>query len=272
MSKLSILLFLFLTPGLWLPALSQVFKNSELSVTKLEENMWVIETTDNTCMYIIEGTRKAMLIDTGTQCEKLDSIVRLITKKPLYVVITHLHGDHAGNMNQFGEIWFHEADTVLMNMGGPYNGKIHFVPDGYKFDLGERIIEVKHMPGHTPGSVVLLDKKAGNCFSGDAFGSGQVWLQLRPFSPMTTYISSCKKMEKLMEEGITKIYCGHYPYVKKPFDKSYIADMRELAGSLDNGTVTGAKPYPVKVSIGGDNPMIVTKGQAGIVYDQEHIK
>jgi hypothetical protein len=34
-----------------------------------------------------------------------------------------------------------------------------------------------------------------------------------------------QKMEKLMEEGITKIYCGHYPYVKETYDKSYITEI-----------------------------------------------
>jgi hydroxyacylglutathione hydrolase len=256
----------------WISTTAQVFKNEDMTISKLEENMWVIETTDNTCMYIVEGSKKAMLIDTGTKCAKLDSIVRLITQKPLYVVITHIHGDHSGNMDQFEEVWFHPADTVLLKGGKPYKGKINFVKDGDIFQLGGKDIEVKHMPAHTPGSIVLLDKKAGNCYSGDSFGSGQVWLQLKPFAPMQAYIASCIKMEKLMDLGITRIYCGHYPHVKKAFGKSYITDMRELAESIDNGTVTGAKPYPVKVSIGGNNPVIATKGSAGIVYDTEHIK
>ena len=62
---------------------AQVFKNKDLYVTKLVDQMWVIETTDNTCMYILEGSKKAMLIDTGTRCVALDSVVRLITQKPL---------------------------------------------------------------------------------------------------------------------------------------------------------------------------------------------
>jgi len=34
---------------------SQAFKNEELTITKLEEGMWIIETIDNTTMYLIEG-------------------------------------------------------------------------------------------------------------------------------------------------------------------------------------------------------------------------
>ena len=114
----------------------EVFKNNDLTITKLEKDMWVIETSDKTTMYLIEGKDKAMLIDTGTKCEKLNEVIRKITQKPLVVVITHMHGDHAGNMDQFNEIYMHAADTVLFKHVKPYSGKIHFVVDGQAIDLG----------------------------------------------------------------------------------------------------------------------------------------
>jgi glyoxylase-like metal-dependent hydrolase (beta-lactamase superfamily II) len=89
---------------------------------------------------------------------------------------------------------------------------------------------------------------------------------------MQTYVNSCKKMEKLMDEGITKIYCGHYPYVKKTYDKQYITEMRQLAEAIINGTSPEAKPHPQKVSIGSQNPLMVTLGEATIVYDADYIK
>lgn len=270
MKQISYFLTTFCLLTGWLTASAQVFKNNDLTISKLEDHVWVVETTDKTTMYIIEGNDKAMLIDTGTKCEKLDEVVRTITKKPLYVVITHAHGDHDGNIGYFKEIYLHPADTVLL--GKSYKGVVHFVKDGDVFDLGGKKIEVVHTPAHTPGSIVLLDRQAGTCYSGDAFGSGQVWLQLRPYSLMKTYISSCKKMEKLMDDGITKIYCGHYPYVKKAYNKQYITEMRTLAEALVNGTAPEAKPHPQKVSIGSDHPMMVTLGEATIVYDPEHIK
>jgi len=185
-------------------------------------------------------------------------------------MITHAHGDHAGNIRFFPEIYLHPADTVLLDKS--YKGTVHFVKDGQIFDLGGKKIEVVHMPAHTPGSIVLLDRKAGSCYSGDAFGSGQVWLQLKPYATMKTYINSCLKMEKLMDEGITKIYCGHYPYVKKAYAKDYILAMRHLAESLNDGTDKSAIPFDRKVSIGCDHPMIATNGPASIVFDPEHIK
>ena len=272
MGKKSFLMLAILLLSGWFASAQPVFKNNDLEISKIGDRLWVIETTDKTTMYIVEGDKKAMLIDTGTKCEKLNEVVRKITQKPLIVVITHMHGDHAGNMDQFDEVYFHPADTVLLKQVKPYPGKIHFVKDGQVFNLGGKKLEVSDMPAHTPGSIVVLDRKEGSCFSGDAFGSGQVWLQLRPYATMKTYINSLNKMEALMDNGITKIYCGHYPYVKKAYDKSYIVAMKELAEVIDNGTVKDAKPFDRKVSIGCDHPMIATNGPASIVYDPDHIK
>ena len=93
--------FLITCFGFFFKTHAQVFQNKELTITKLEKNMWVIETYDKTTMYLVEGTKKALLIDTGTKITKLDSIIHLITQKPLMVVITHAHHDHAGNIHFF---------------------------------------------------------------------------------------------------------------------------------------------------------------------------
>lgn len=266
---LTALLFLFAVIAV---SAQEVFKNNELTITKLELNMWVVETTDMTTMYIVEGTERAMLIDTGTKTENLDSIVKLITQKPLDVVVTHIHPDHAGNMYFFDQVFFHLADTVLMGLFGKnYSGKISFINDGHIFDLGGTKLEVVFTPGHTPGSIVLIDRAKGNCYSGDSFGSGQVWMQLQPQVSMAVYAESCRKMEALMDEGITKIYCGHYPYVKSAFDKDYINNMRQLAEQLTIGTAPEGDDYPNRVEIGPANPKIVTLNDASIVYDPENI-
>jgi hydroxyacylglutathione hydrolase len=267
---LILLLSLFLTGNC---LYAQVYSNDDLKISLLEERTWVVETSDMTTMYILEGEQKAMLIDTGTDCDQLDEVIRKITDKPLVVVITHMHPDHAGNIGYFGEVWIHPADTVLLGMFGKgYKGKISYAGDGKVFDLGGRMVEVVHMPAHTPGSIVLLDRSTGSCFSGDAFGSGMVWLQLEPYSPMETYVRSLERMEKIMDGGISKIYCGHYPYVKKAYGKPYVTAMRKLAESLCNGTAPEGEPYPVKAGIGCENPMVVTDGMVSIVYDPEHIR
>ena len=165
-----------------------VFKNEEVEVSLLKEKTWVFSTWDYTTMYLIEGEDKAVLIDTGTRCADLDKIVGQITGKPLEVIVTHMHPDHAGCIKYFDKVWMHRADTVLVPQhAADYQGEFLYMEEGQVFDLGGRKLEVAWMPGHTPGSVVLLDKANGDCYSGDAFGSGEVWLQCVPMSPIATF-------------------------------------------------------------------------------------
>jgi glyoxylase-like metal-dependent hydrolase (beta-lactamase superfamily II) len=167
----------------------------------------------------------------------------------------------------------HPADSTV-RMGIEFNGAYRWLADGDVFDLGDRKIEVLLMPGHTPGSIVLIDRSINACYSGDAFGSGQVWLHLHPHVPMKTYYESCARMEKIMQEqNITKIYCGHYPYLKRALGLNYIAEMRDLAKRLSEGNTEGSRPYqmPFKTDIACDKPAMATNGMAMIVYDSENI-
>ncbi|MDR1556633.1 MAG: MBL fold metallo-hydrolase [Tannerellaceae bacterium] len=250
----------------------EVFKNEELSISRLEKNVYVVETSDKTTMYIIEGNHKSVLIDTGTKCRALDSIVGLITQKPLMVIATHAHPDHIGNIGYFREIYIHPADNELLKSYN-YKGKVNYLYVGDVIDLGGTRLEVDLMPGHTPGSIILIDRAEAIAYTGDAFGSGQVWMQLKPHIPMAMYYESCKRMLTWMDKGITKIYCGHYPHVKRALDKAYMLTMTALARRLGEEDTEGAVPAPyAKVgAMGATNPMMLSDGAVAIVYDPEHI-
>lgn len=120
----------------------------------------------------------------------MDKIVESITNKPYDVIITHAHPDHAGCIGYFDEVWMHRNDSILIKERTVnYTGKVRYMEEGQVFDLGGRKLEVMLMAGHTPGSIVLLDREQGDCYSGDAFGSGEVWLQCVPMSPIETFIN-----------------------------------------------------------------------------------
>lgn len=252
----------------------EVFRNDQVTITRLKDKTWVLETWDNTTMYLLEGKKKAILIDTGTKCRNLDNIISTITAKPLYVVITHAHPDHAGCADYFDTILMHPADTVLLHRGlDSYGGKIEFVNDGDRFDLGGRVIEVAHMPGHTPGSIVLLDKENGDCYSGDAFGSGQVWLQCVPVSPVKTFLTSCERMEQIMRnDGIARIWCGHYPYVKTAFDADYVRRMKLLAAKLAANDQSGSLPYKHPSIPMAKDTRSLSDGMCTIVYSSKNVR
>lgn len=270
--KNSLIILLFFVIMAPVAVAQQVLINDELTISKLKDKTWVVETVDNTTMYILEGEARAILIDTGTKCTALDEVIRKITSKPIDVVITHLHPDHAGNINYFDSIYMHPADTVMLNEY-QYKGKINYLTNKQVFDLGGTKIEVAWMPGHTPGSVVLFNRLTGDCFSGDAFGSGQVWLHLEPHVPMSTYLQSCQRMKELMEQdSIHYIWCGHYPYVKTYYDLEYIRKMEALAQRLALENEEGAEEFKMPPSMHAKGrSKCLSEGKVTIVYNSDKI-
>jgi len=188
-----------------------VFQNEDVVFYKIDDHTWAGNghLMSNESLYIVEGNNSALLIDVGTNIKDLDKIVASITDKPVKLVATHVHPDHIGaSVNYFDEVYIHPADTVnVASMMGNYRGKIIYMKEGDVFDLGGRRIEVVHTPGHTPGSVTFLDYAAGYGFSGDSFGSGNLLV----FDKMSSFISTCEKMKKIMaDKGIKVLYPGHF--------------------------------------------------------------
>lgn len=267
------IILLFIVSAMIAASAKELYRDSQVTVSELKPGVAVMETWDNTTMYLVEGSERALLIDTGTKCDSLSSIVSFLTDKPVDVVITHLHPDHAGCAGQFESFYMHPADSVMLGEYN-FNNTIHYIGDGHKFDLGGgTLLEALLMPGHTPGSIVLLNRANGDCFTGDAFGSGGVWMQLEPHVPMVSYLGSCHRMLQLMEDGIaTHLWVGHYPYTKRSFGKEYMEKMTRLATRLSNNDESGSKEYTLPPSLHnlGKARFIVENG-VSIVYNSEKI-
>lgn len=250
-----------------------VLSTPQVTASRINDRFTVIETDDRTTLYMVEGRDRALLIDTGTRIDSLDVIVKRLTDKPVECVITHLHPDHAGNIGFFDEVWMHPADTVMLHEYA-YAGKIKFLNDRDSFDLGGKVIETALMPGHTPGSIVLFDRATGDCFTGDAFGNGGVWMQLEPHVPMSEYVHTCADMERLIDDaGIKYLWPGHYPYVKTYFPPVYVARMKEVARRISTGDTSGARPYPVPKSMHSmGSPYYLMDDQGvSVVYNADKI-
>lgn len=59
-------------------------------IISLEEDLWAINEIDKTVMYVINGTERALLLDTGLGLTDLkEEILKLCGEKPLFVVNTH---------------------------------------------------------------------------------------------------------------------------------------------------------------------------------------
>lgn len=189
----------------------EVFKNDDVVFHQIDDHTWVGSghLMASESLYLVEGSKKALLIDAGTKIKDLDKIVATMTKKPLMLVATHVHPDHTGeSIDVFPEIYINQGDTVnIPQFMSHYKGTVKYLKDGQLIDLGGRTIEVVFTPAHTPGSTTFIDKTAGYGFSGDSFGSGNLLLT----GDFSTLLATCRKMSAIMEKsGIKFLYPGHY--------------------------------------------------------------
>uniref|UniRef100_A0A1A7ZFI1 Metallo-beta-lactamase domain containing 2 n=1 Tax=Nothobranchius furzeri TaxID=105023 RepID=A0A1A7ZFI1_NOTFU len=81
---------------------------------------------------------------------------------------------------------------------------------GDVINLGDRLLTVLHMPGHSRGSICLHDRDNKLLFSGDVVYDGAMidWL---PYSQVSDYVSSCERLVGLVDsEQVDQVLPGHY--------------------------------------------------------------
>jgi len=77
--------------------------------------------------------------------------------------------------------------------------------DGDVVDLGDRRFTAVHLPGHTPGSIVLLEERTGLLFTGDVVYDGEL-IDTLPESDVGEYVLS---MARLLELPVSHVLPGH---------------------------------------------------------------
>jgi glyoxylase-like metal-dependent hydrolase (beta-lactamase superfamily II) len=78
--------------------------------------------------------------------------------------------------------------------------------DGDVIDLGDRRLEILHLPGHSPGSICLLDTDARTLFSGDVVYAGGLIDEIWPGTDRMSYIRS---MRRLADVEVSVALPGH---------------------------------------------------------------
>ena len=65
------------------------------------------------CVYLVQGTHEAVLLDTGFGIGDLRGFVEQNVTTPYRVWLSHGHLDHAGGSAQFETVWLSPADFAL---------------------------------------------------------------------------------------------------------------------------------------------------------------
>ncbi|VVB66129.1 Hydroxyacylglutathione hydrolase [Candidatus Gugararchaeum adminiculabundum] len=177
---------------------------------KLTENIQMIRTDERTCsnIYLLDnGKGEKLIIDSGDGgVQELDSLT------PTYTFLTHSHHDHSGGVKpDWQNVYLHERDFVkLLFRIVPKNARAY---DFKNFKWGTFNLEIYWTPGHTEGSICILEKNNGLLFSGDTkFADGDRGRTDLPGGNEEKIIDSLKFIDKLDY----KLLCpGHGPTEQK---------------------------------------------------------
>ena len=154
--------------------------------------------------YLVEGADRDCLIDGGWGfCASLEGL-RADPEKPLVAIATHSHFDHIGMLHLAAERCGHPAEAAIFARPDPIatqalpylSGRavlvggaaiapasiiqqpcpLHrFVGESSRLELGSRALEILHVPGHSPGSLCVVDRASGLLFSADTVHDGHIY-------------------------------------------------------------------------------------------------
>ena len=184
--------------------------------------------------FLLKGTEKALLIDTGMTVRHAKQIASALTGLPVFLLNTHADRDHTGSNGQFESFYMHPADEAQYRQDGK-TGRVIPVADGDEIDLGGRVLKIIHLPGHTPGSIAVLDVNHRVLISGDPVQEHGRIFMFGEHRNMNDYIVSLKALEKRTDE-FDEIWPSHADF---PVYPGCIRKLREGAEKIVNGGITG---------------------------------
>jgi hydroxyacylglutathione hydrolase len=185
-----------------------------LSVGPMAANCYILE---------CEKTRSAMVIDPGAEAARILSVIRENKLQLKLIVNTHAHIDHIEANSDLikgtsAPLCIHSADAdMLVNpeknlsffVGRPVSSPVadRLLSDGDVLEAGTMSLEVIHTPGHSPGSICLLDDE--HIFTGDLLFAGGIGRYDFPGSSYEVLMDSLQKVMTLDDDLI--VYPGHGP-------------------------------------------------------------
>ncbi len=180
------------------------------------------------CYFIQDGEQHCLIIDPGEESDKIITRIESEQLKPLAILLTHGHFDHIGAVDAVRDhfnipVYIHEseADTLTSpeaNGSTRYPGlplvqnreADHLLTTEGEMEIGPFSFEVRHTPGHSPGSVTFVFKEDHFAIVGDTLFQGSIGRTDLPGGNMETLLTSIhEKLLSLDEEII--VYPGHGP-------------------------------------------------------------
>ncbi|MBQ9156855.1 MAG: MBL fold metallo-hydrolase [Eubacterium sp.] len=175
-------------------------------VIPADDNLFMIE-EDMVRSFLLVGSKKALLIDTGCMLSDIKSIIESITDLPVILANTHADRDHISCNHQFEAIYIHPSEYASYHNNVKRND--HLIPlwEGDSFDLGDRKVIALFNPGHSQGCMTFFDEKGRRLIGGDSIQSGRVFM-FGPHRDLLAYLHTMRRMESYMDR-IDVIFPSH---------------------------------------------------------------
>lgn len=239
------------------------------TVEEIAPNTYRIDELGIANSYLVLGEQRALLIDTGCGVGNIKAAIEELTSLPIDVVLTHAHCDHAGGVSWFERYFVHESDTAFIykilssrlaakTLAGKiapkgslnlckHHSKQIAIKDGHHFDLGGRMVTVIHTPGHTKGSIILLDDMHKLMFTGDN-ANRFLWMQLPGCTSLSDWLVGAEQILSYTKEY--RAYCGHEKSIQTNEQiQTTLNLVRELLAQKQKKTfLPKTKTYPNKTA------------------------
>ncbi len=174
-----------------------------------------------------EGLDECWLIDAGFDPEPMIEFVRGRSLEPTWLILTHAHLDHIAGLGICRAVWpgmkvaVHEAEQGFLgdpqlNLSVMIEEPIVAEPAdallqaGQRMTLGDKLFEVLHTPGHSPGGITLYHAGGDLAIVGDALFAGSVGRTDFPTSDGSALFESIRQ-QLLSLPDRTRVLPGHGP-------------------------------------------------------------
>lgn len=201
-------------------------------IIQINDSTWRIE-DGNVRFFLLAGSEQALLIDSGMNVNA-KQIASGLTKLPILLLNTHADRDHIGSNEQFSSFYMHPAEESLYRRSGK-PGTILPALEGDVLDLGGRPLSILHLPGHTPGSIAVLDVKNRVLISGDPIQTnGRIFL-FGAHRNMQEYLRSLEHLEAYTDQ-FDELWPSHADI---PVSPDTIRKLRDGARAIVEGKLSG---------------------------------
>lgn len=227
------------------------------NIIQIDEKTWRIE-NEGVRVFLLEGREKALLIDTGMTLPDAREIAASLTDKPIELLNTHADRDHTSGNDAFDSFYMSPNEEYRYSSKGG-RGRLIPVSEGDAIDLGDRELRIIDIPGHTPGSIAVLDAGRRALISGDPIQDGNIYMFSEGRS-MAQYVSSLEHLTGDFSGQFDVIYPSHGSF---PVFPELIPKLRDAALEIMDGKAEG-RP----MTLHGSDITLYDFGFAGFYCDR----